>query len=105
MTPDLIHPRLSWIRATTSRAVIILFSVLFLACSAYGQSMPGFQAPDKPKVKDAIPLAEKAARGEVPFSRKYGHLKLASTNTKRLGQLNPSEKKKKKDDKFLRIGV
>ncbi len=109
MKPDLLHPRcLSCLRATTSRAIlpaIIFFSVLFFAGSAYGQSIPGFQAPDKPTVKDDTPVAVKAARGEVPFSRIYGHLKLDSTKTKRLGQLSRSEKKKKNRDKFLRIGV
>ena len=68
MKSDLIHPRcLSWVRATTSRAIlpaIIFFSVLFLAGSAYGQSVPGFQAPDKPKVKDDTPDRRKScARG------------------------------------------
>ena len=98
----------SWLRATTSRAIptaIIFFSVLFLAGSAYGQSVPGFQAPDKPKVKDDTPIAVKAARGEVPFSRMDGHLKLNPAQTKRLGRISPSEQKKKKDGKFLRIGV
>jgi len=88
-----------------TRAAIIFVSLLLLASSAYGQSLPGFQAPDKPKVKDDTPAAVKAARGEVPFNRKYGHLKLDSAKTKRLGQLTKSEKKKNKDDKFLRIGV
>ena len=78
---------------------------MFLAGSAYGQSIPGFQAPEKPKVQDDTPTAVKAARGEVPFGRMYGHLKLDSTKTKRLGQLTPVEQKKKKREKFLRIGV
>ena len=106
---SLIHPRhLSWLRATTSRAIlpaIIFFSFLFLACSAFGQSVPGFQAPDKPKVKDDTPVAVKAARGEVPFSRMYGHLKPDFLRTKRLGPLSRSEKKQKKGEKFLRIGI
>ena len=101
MKSDLNHSR------SGSRAVsaIILLAVLLFAGSAYGQSLPGFQAPDKPKVKDDTPDAVKAARGEVPFNRKYGHLKLDSTKTRRLGRLSKSEKKKDKDDKFLRIGV
>jgi len=103
---DLTPAFLSSVRAITSRAfAIIFFSVLFLAASAYGQSAPGYQAPDKPKVTDDTPAAVKAARGEVPFSKKYGHLKVASSKTKRLGRLSPSELKKKKDTKFLRIGV
>src|ERR1044071_7690863 len=99
MTSNLIHPRLACLRA------IIFFAVFLFAGSAYGQSVPGFQAPEKPKVKDTIPNTVKAARGEVPFNRIYGHLKLSSAKTKRLGQLKPSEEKKKKDDKVLRIGV
>jgi outer membrane protein assembly factor BamB len=35
----------------------------------------------------------------------YGHLKLDSTKTKRLGPLTGSEEKRKKGDKFLQIGV
>ena len=107
MNSDLIHPQsLSWVRATTSRAIVIFFSVLLLAAAAYGQSVPGFQAPDKPKVKDDTPNAVKAMRGEVPFqSRMYGHLKLDAQKTKRLGQLSPSEQKRKKDDKVLHTGV
>jgi outer membrane protein assembly factor BamB len=110
MKPEINYPqRPSWVRASAARAIapaIILFSVLFFACSAYGQSVPGFQAPDKPKVQDDTPIAVKAARGEVPFSQMYGHLKLDSAKTKRLGQLSASEQKRKnKDSKFLRIGV
>lgn len=107
MNSQFIHPHtLSQVRATTSRAIIIFFSVLFLAAAAYGQSVPGFQAPDKPKVKDDTPNAVKAVRGEVPFqSRMYGHLKLDAGNTRRLGQLSKSEQKRKKDKKVLRIGV
>lgn len=97
---------LSSIRAATSRAIPFTVIFLFLLCSAaYGQSVPGFQAPDKPRVKDDTPLAVKAARGEVPFSRKYGHLKPGSTNTKRLGPLSPGKQKKQTHEKFLRIGV
>ncbi len=88
---DLIHPR-----------TIILLAFLFLAGSANGQSVPGLQAPDKPKVKDDTPAAVKAVRGEVPFSRMYGHLKLDATKTKRLGPISPSERKSKKgSDSFL----
>ena len=100
--------RPSWVRASTERAVvpaIIILSALLFACSAYGQSVPGFQAPDKPKVQDDTPVAVKAARGEVPFNQMYGHLKLDSTKIKRLHELSPGEQKRKKDEKFLRIGV
>ena len=109
MNSDSLHPRcLSPLRIQASRTIlptVIFFSVLFFANSAYGQSVPGFQAPDKPKVKDDTPIAVKAARGEVPFSKIYGHLKLDSTKTKRLGQLSRSEKNKKNRHKILRIGV
>ncbi len=107
MKSDLIPHFFSCVHAATSRGIIlafILFSVLFLAGSAYGQSAPGFQAPDKPKVKDETPAAVKAARGEVPFNRMYGHLKLGAAKTKRLGQLSLSEQEKK-DQKLLQIGV
>lgn len=99
---------LSCVRATTRLAVplaIVFFSVLLLAGSTYGQSVPGFQAPDKPKVKDSTSNAVKATRGEVPFNKMYGHLKLDSAKLRRLGQLSPNEQKNQKDDKLLRIGV
>ena len=103
------HPRLSLsVRVRTApalRLALLLFSILLFACSAYGQSVPGFQAPNKPKVKEETPNTVKALRGEVPFSKIYGHLKLGAAKTKRLGQLSPSEQKKRKDDKVLRIGV
>lgn len=106
MKSDLILPLcLSWLRATTSRAILPAITLLFLAASAYGQSVPGLQAPDKPKVKDDTPVAVKAARGEVPFSRIHKHLKANSKKTKRLGPLSRSEQKKKNDGKFLHIGV
>ena len=99
------NPPSSWLRATISRALPLAIVVLFLAGSAYGQSIPGFQAPERPQVQDDTPTAVKAARGEVPLGRMYGHLKLDSTKTKRLGPLTASEQKRKKGDKFLRIGV
>ncbi|HET9785920.1 MAG TPA: hypothetical protein VFP47_02245, partial [Pyrinomonadaceae bacterium] len=108
MKSELIPHFFLGVRAASSRRIIpafILFSVLFLAGSAYGQSAPGFQAPDKPKVKDDTPAAVKAARGEVPFNRMYGHLKLGVGKTKRLGQLSQSEREKKKDQKRLQIGI
>ena len=106
---DLTLPHcLLWARATASRVILpalIFFSVLLFASSAFGQSIPGFQAPDKPKLKDDTPVAVKAARGEVPFSRIYGHLKAGSAQTKRLGPVTRTEQKRKRDDKFLRIGI
>src|ERR1700752_2398598 len=89
----------------SSRIILLAIVILLLAGSALGQSMPGFQAPNKPKVKDDTPNAVKAGRGEVPFSQRYGHLKLDSHKTKRLGQLSRHEQNKQSDDKFLRIGV
>ena len=110
MAIDLNYPRsLPCLRAITARAIalaIIFFAVLtFGFSSAYGQSVPGFQAPDKPKVTDDTPATVKAVRGEVPFNRVYGHLKLGANKTKRLAPLTPGELKRKKDKKYLRIGV
>lgn len=105
MKVSISHRLLSCVRVTPSRAIGPALIVLFLAASAYGQSAPGLQAPDKPNVKDDTPVAVKAARGQVPFKRIYGHLIPGSTKTKRLGPLSKSEQKQKKDSKFLRIGV
>ena len=103
-----INPRCPLVRITVSpiiRSAIVFFAILFSGFSAYGQSLPGFQAPDKPKVKDETSNAVKVERGEAPFNRIYGHLKLNSTKVKRLGKLSLSEIRKKTKEKKERIGV
>ena len=94
---------------TISRLAIVFLSVLVFASAAYGQSLPGLKAPEKPKINDDTPNAVKAERGEVPFNRLYGHLKLDSKKVQRLGRLDPSELKKdlkkKPGEKKERIGI
>ncbi len=68
-----------------------------------GQSMPGFQAPEKPVVKENILL--KAARGQAPFIKLHGNLKAESSKIKRLPLLDVREKNKPTIEKLLRIGV
>jgi hypothetical protein len=88
-----------------SAAAFILVCALSSAHSIYGQSVPGFQAPDKPKGQDNTPLSVKAARGQAPLRKLYGHLKFDSAKVRRLPPLDPSEQKKVVNEKVLRIGV
>ena len=63
-------PRLFRSPAFAKRACAVVFvavGLLLLTASAYGQSVPGFQAPDKPKVKDETPVAVK------PLERTFDH--------------------------------
>jgi len=78
--------------------------VLFVCASAYGQSMPGYQAPDKPKAAE-LSVSEKAAQGKAPLSQLYGHLKTDPAKVKRLPALDPREKLKTLPSKALRIGA
>jgi len=78
---------------------------LLLVCFAgtsHGQSMPGYQAPDKPK--DQTPVSVKAARGEAPLRKVYGQLKADTSKTLHLSPLTEREKRQK-PEKFLQIGV
>jgi hypothetical protein len=86
-------------------AAFILVCALSTAHSIFGQSMPGFQAPGNPKAQDNTPLSVKAARGQAPLSRLYGHLIMDAKKVRRLPALDPSELKKAVSDKLLRIGV
>ena len=98
---------LSRFRTAASRTrvlAIVALGILLVTCSAYGQSVPGFQALYKPKVKDE-PIATKAGRGEAPLAKLYSHLKVDSAKVKRLGQLARTEKQTKRREKFLRIGI
>ncbi|HEY3103006.1 MAG TPA: trypsin-like serine protease, partial [Pyrinomonadaceae bacterium] len=66
--------------------------------------MPGFRSPDKPK--DETPISVKAARGQAPLSKLYGHLKADATKAKRLGPLQNADKAKQfGKEKILQVGV
>src|SRR5437870_8708773 len=65
--------------------------------------MPGFQAPEKPIVKENILL--KAARGQAPLNKLYGNLNAESAKVKRLPSLDLRENSKQTFEKLLRIGV
>jgi lysyl endopeptidase len=83
--------------------VIVAALVLLGSRSVLGQSMPGFQAPDKRIVKENILL--KAARGQAPLVKLYGNLNAESAKVKRLPSLDLRENNKQKLEKLLRIGV
>src|SRR5947209_8027276 len=91
--------------ARCAALALAAISLSLFASTVSAQSLPGYQAPQKPATKDDTPIALKAARGEVPLSKVYGHLKVDAEKVKHLGQLNAAEQKRKQNDKFLRIGV
>lgn len=86
-----------------SGLAVIAF-VLFVCAPAFGQSAPGYRAPDKPKAAE-VSVSEKAAQGKAPLSKLYGHLITDPAKVKRLPALDPSEKLKEVKDKIVRIGV
>src|ERR1043165_1199335 len=87
----------------TTTAAAALLSLCF-AVTGRGQSMPGYRAPDK--AKDQTPVSAKAARGEAPLSKLYGHLKADAAKAKRLAPLKKADlPKHSKDGKLHRIGI
>jgi Tol biopolymer transport system component len=81
------------------------FLLLCFAVTARSQSMPGYQAPTKPK--DQTPSSLKAARGEAPLAKLYGHLRPDASRVKRLPLLDPNSipKQERPLEKILNIGV
>src|SRR5262249_15984251 len=90
-----------------SAAIVLL--LLSFAVTARSQSMPGYQAPAKPKIEDTTPLSVKAARGQAPLAKIYGHLKADPAKIKRLPVLSDREKNQKRAgnqrDKVSQIGI
>src|SRR5690242_5107081 len=84
-------------------AATVLLSLCF-AFTSRSQSMPGYQAPVKPKPADDVSVAVKAKRGEVPLGKIYGHLKADAAKTKRLPPIKPREKRQRLE-KRLQVGV
>jgi hypothetical protein len=78
--------------------------LLLFASTAHAQSLPGFQAPPKPTVKDDTAISIKVARGQAPLSKLYGHLKADASKAKLLRPLTEREKRQK-SEKLLQIGV
>jgi hypothetical protein len=85
--------------------IISALCLLSLASSTYGQSAPGFQAPQRGKSEDKTPASIKAARGQAPLRNLYDHLKVDPATTKRLPPLDEREKKRKLTGKALQIGA
>ncbi len=79
-------------------------SVLLLACSAYGQSLPGYQDKQKPKTAEQLSGAERVARGQAPLRKLYGQLKPDASRMKHLPPLNVRNKRNK-SEKLLQVGV
>lgn len=92
-----------FLRSILTPAAAVLLSLCF-AVTSRSQSMPGYRAPAKPK--DQTPVSVKAARGEAPLSKLYGHLKADAAKAKRLAPLKSAElPKKSKEDKLHQIGI
>src|SRR5713101_4515332 len=86
------------------RTGAIIAALVFLGSrSVPGQSIPGFQAPEKPIVKESILL--KAARGQAPLIKLYDNLNAESAKVKRLPSLDLRENSKQTLEKLLRVGV
>ena len=84
-------------------AATVLLSLCF-AVTSRSQSMPGYQAPVKPKPADDVSVAVKAKRGEVPLGKIYAHLKADAAKTKRLPPIKPRDKRQRLE-KRLQVGV
>ncbi|HEV7681130.1 MAG TPA: DUF4214 domain-containing protein [Pyrinomonadaceae bacterium] len=95
----------------TSRVLRVSFAFLtlyFLALTpaGYAQSVPGFQAPDKPATPFEVPVQIKAARGQAPFNRIYDYLNVEPARLNRLPALTAAEMKSpKSNEKILQVGV
>jgi hypothetical protein len=83
---------------------LALFGLLLFTPGIHAQSVPGFQAPEKPQPKDES-VQIKAARGEAPLGRLYDYLKVESSKIKRLPALKESEKQGEASGKAFRIGT
>ena len=85
-------------------AVTILLLLCF-AVTSRSQSMPGIRAPEREK--DTTPVSVKAARGQAPLAKLYGHLMPDASKVKRLPPLDPNSipKQERPLEKTLNIGV
>ena len=92
-----------FLKPVLTTAAAVLLSLCF-AVTSRSQSMPGYQAPDKPKRADDVSVAVKAKRGEVPLSKLYGHLKADPSKTKRLPPIKPRDRRPRLE-KRLQVGV
>src|SRR5215813_2519738 len=90
-----------FLKPVLTTAVVVLLSLCF-AVTSRSQSMPGHQAPVK--AKDQTPASVKAARGQAPLAKLYGHLKPDAARIKRLPILD-ERLKNKPSRKRLEIGV
>src|SRR5262245_60787348 len=74
-------------------AAATLFLLFVFSATSRSQSMSGFRAQEREK--DATPASVKAARGQAPLSKLYGHLKADAAKIKRLAPLKRTDKAKR----------
>ena len=87
-----------------ARFVVAAACLLFSAMLTNAQSLPGYQAPPKPKSVDNVPVELKALRGQAPLTKLYSHLKADVAKARRLRPLTEREKLKTWE-KLLQVGV
>ena len=85
--------------------VVTILLLLCFAVTSRSQSMPGIRAPEREK--DTTPVSVKAARGQAPLAKLYGHLMPDASKVKRLPPLDPNSipKQERPLEKTLNIGV
>ena len=95
-------------RYISAKSWLVVSLLVLFGPSIYAQSVPGFQAPDKPTAGlelPVLPIQTRAARGEAPLSRIYDYLKVEPAKIRRLPALTPAEMRMDPSEKVLRIGV
>jgi uncharacterized protein (TIGR03437 family) len=84
---------------------------LFIVCwlppvAVFAQvSVPGWTDSRRPAAAQKPPIAERAAKGEAPLSRKYDSIRIEAAPLHRLPAPRPEELRPKNAEKKLRIGV
>ena len=90
---------------TISRSAILFVLLLFASSLAVSQSIPGLQAPEKPKVKTEAPIQVRAALGQAPLRKLYEHLTLQPAGVQRLRQPAAAELLDNPSEKVVRLGI
>ena len=84
---------------------LLVLCLLLIAPSIHGQSVRGFQAPEKARSTSDVSVQERAVRGEAPLKLLYSYLKVDQAMVERLRPPTAAELRKESSAKILRIGV
>jgi|GEM_PF-6598484 len=102
-----IEPR-GFTRNILLSSVGLLWMVLMAPGGLAQVSAPGWMPLPEKKAAEKrpqLPLAERAARGEAPLSRKYDRLKVEAARLHRLPPPDPRELRPREPKKKLRVGI